>query len=183
MKNIQSTTTSVGTEKPQEYIVGLIYATWCGYCNQMKPAWDKFAENIKNDDGFKNLGGIVKEIESAELDVENNTILKDIHIDLKRETYPCIFKVNKGKLSYYKGDRTEEAFKKWALDSSTTSSNTDGDASKVGVGGGARGGNGYYIRFRDTRRSSNKRKSAYRKKTRRNRSANKNSKSRKYRKN
>jgi len=89
-------------------IVGKIYANNCGYCQMLKPEWNKFKLQIKNN---KNIQ--IKEIEQGEYKKMED--FKERYPDLLVNGYPTIFKIypNK-KIEYYTGDRTAIEMKKWA---------------------------------------------------------------------
>ncbi len=80
----------------KKYIdVVLFHATWCGYCTEMKPEWDKFKENIskmKNKhDGIKIN---VEEYEHSKLEKIGGGKINNVEI----AGYPTIkIKLSNGK--------------------------------------------------------------------------------------
>ena len=94
-------------------IVCKIHSKKCGYCIQMKPEWDKMKNLLK--------GGNVdihefETTEHAEKLKEFNTELKNkFNKELEYDGVPTLARISGGKIDYYKGERTAEEMKKWAL--------------------------------------------------------------------
>lgn len=101
---------------PGDFIVGKIYATWCGHCVALEPKWKKMTNQL-----HKQKKVTIVEIESetmeSDLAVLNNTHLpnSDQKVELNGG-YPTIFKIVDGKISYYEGPREVNPMLKWALE-------------------------------------------------------------------
>ena len=117
-----------GTEKP-DWVVGRIYADWCGHCVNMKEDWVKIKKEMEN--------GKVKflDIEEKEKDTEIPNMNKkyfDREELVKSSGYPTIFmfqvKNPKGTLQYYTGGRTYDLMKGWI---EKTVSHTGGQKRKM----------------------------------------------------
>lgn len=95
-------------------ILGKVYASWCGYCQQLAPEWSKLKKSVKNIQFV--------EIEEKQMNKKNdfetkyakylNTINGKPQLEVNG--YPTIFKIHPNKkIEYYNGPRTAEAMKKW----------------------------------------------------------------------
>ena len=116
-KNKKNRTYKKRPAKQTHVIVGKIYADWCGYCQMMQNDWD----NLKRDLGENKKIEFVDDIEQKnEGDMVNNVnekYLKKSPLKLSLQGgYPTIFKIKNGKLSYFNGERTYDAMKKWCLE-------------------------------------------------------------------
>jgi len=83
-----------------------MYAPWCGHCKSMAPAWEEFAESLKDDDSV-----IVGEFDATSNDVG--------HPAYSVSGYPTIFWIKNGDKKNpqkYQGGRTVDDFKKWVAD-------------------------------------------------------------------
>jgi thiol-disulfide isomerase/thioredoxin len=92
-------------------VVGKLYATWCGHCVELEPVWKK----------MKKLRGI----EFVEIEYDNITQgLEKLNARFKTDVkvndgYPTIFKIERGKVEYYNGERTLPELTKWAKKTQT----------------------------------------------------------------
>jgi thiol-disulfide isomerase/thioredoxin len=93
--------------------IGLVHAKWCGHCTALKPEWDKMKLEVKGNPE-------IREIEHGDenRDSEINKINEQITGDKKVEIqgYPTIFKIDKGELQEYQGERNAKELIKWAND-------------------------------------------------------------------
>jgi thiol-disulfide isomerase/thioredoxin len=101
--------------KPKK-IIGKLFATWCGHCQQMEPEWKKMKDNVikysKND-----------EIEFVEIESKNMkqglaNLNKTFRTNIKLQGgYPTLFKIETGKnrAEYYNGGRTAAEMTKWSM--------------------------------------------------------------------
>jgi hypothetical protein len=97
----------------QMKVVGKIYLNGCGPCGLLKEPWEDLTISLK---------GIVvfKDIEASNMDKElvelNNTYLSGNKQQVSlQEGFPTIYKIDKGKVSYYNGIRDMEPMKSWIL--------------------------------------------------------------------
>ena len=87
------------------------YATWCGACQMMKPEWDKFADNIENDDRYK-----VAVVESKQLPLVSS-------IDENVNHFPSLKKYKKnGSILEFNNGMNQKEFMKFCKSSSKKSS-------------------------------------------------------------
>jgi len=96
--------------------VGLVYAEWCGHCQAFKPEWEKFKENIQVN---KKLSNKITTFEVEDGDVTKDEKIKSINSKIKGgelsvNGFPTIFKIYKGILEYYKGNRDASSLINWA---------------------------------------------------------------------
>lgn len=108
------------TSSTNAFVVGKIYATWCGHCVALEPRWKKLTQQLrKNVPKKRNL--VIAEIESENMDA-GLAALNATHLpnsDKKVELnggYPTIFKIMDGKVTYYEGPREVKPMVIWALD-------------------------------------------------------------------
>jgi len=102
--------TNKHTKKP--VIVGLVYADWCGHCQQLEPEWKKMKQNILNSE-------LSKECEIV--DIESKTVDKKLpkyakmtkEKNIPVEGYPTIFLIKNGMLEKYVGQREANALETW----------------------------------------------------------------------
>ena len=91
-------------------IVGKIYATQCGYCQMLKPEWDKMKSNI---------GNKTNQLQIVEIEANETAKMEDFkrkYPKLQVNGYPTIFKIHTNNhIEYYSGERTAPAMQKWAL--------------------------------------------------------------------
>jgi len=79
------------------------YAPWCGHCKSMAPTWDEFAEAVKDDPIGIKVGKV------------DCTVDKEICAKYEVQGYPTLkLFVEGGKVFDFKGDRTADAFEKFA---------------------------------------------------------------------
>lgn len=95
-------------------VVGKIHAKWCSHCIALVPEWEKMTQQLKQ----KHPNIMVEEVEQS----EEATGLNRINRLYRKRTatqvalqggYPTIFKIVKGKLSYYNGERKADALVEW----------------------------------------------------------------------
>ena len=107
-----------GGRKP-DWIVGRIYADWCGHCVQMKEMWVRLKKDMK-----KKKGGAVVFLDIQDMEMGhklpklNKTYFqKGNHEGVKSSGFPTIFMFqvsNPGNtLEYYKGARDYLSMKTW----------------------------------------------------------------------
>jgi thiol-disulfide isomerase/thioredoxin len=117
----------VSPQYKQPTIIGLIYANWCGHCQQLKPTWDKLKKHITNN---YNKDFTIVEIEADQPDKSEQITKLEQHLDGKKietDGYPTIIKLMGGKVDYYGGNREFADLDAWVT--------TGGLAVKDSVGG------------------------------------------------
>lgn len=123
------------------FVIGKIYADWCGYCQMMNPAWKEMVASIEEEmkpvvveksplkyhkkyvskDGNKVVEVI--EIESESMDDELPYIQKEYSPEIEMQGgFPTLFKIANRKVSYYGGERTAEKMKQWYFSNKKTTS-------------------------------------------------------------
>ena len=85
-----------------ENVVILYYSDMCGHCIQLKPAWNKLCDSIKNK----------KDITIVNVEANNFEHLPEKY-KKNIEGYPTIIKYSRGKKSEYKGNRELADMKKF----------------------------------------------------------------------
>lgn len=95
-------------------VIGLIYANWCGHCQQLKPTWEELKKRIMND--YDNKFTIV-EIEADQADKSEQLAKLEQHLNgekIQAGGYPTMFKLADGKANYYGGARDLDSMMNWA---------------------------------------------------------------------
>ena len=115
-------------EAKPSFVIGKIYATWCGHCVALEPKWKKLVRQLHKIVPKKhNL--VITDIESETMDA-GLAALNATHLpnsDKKVELnggYPTIFKITNGNITYYEGPREVKPMLKWALEGIKTKSIT-----------------------------------------------------------
>ena len=95
-------------------IIGLIYANWCGHCQQLKPTWEELKKRITNN--YDNQFTIVEiEAEQADKAEQLAKLEKELNGEkINIEGFPTVLKINDGKLNYYGGARYLDSMMNWA---------------------------------------------------------------------
>ena len=93
-------------------VVGKIYSKGCSHCVSLKKPW----EDLKN--SLKGGSVIFKDIEARNMDKEladlNNTYLSGNKQQVSlQQGFPTIYKIDKGNVLYYDGNRDMEHMKSW----------------------------------------------------------------------
>ena len=94
-------------------VVGKIYSNGCGHCVALEKTWQTITNKLKG------MNVVVKDIEASIIDDEliklNNTYLGGINspkVSLQ-VGFPTIYKINRGVVSYYEGNRDTEPLLSW----------------------------------------------------------------------
>ena len=96
-------------------VVGKIYANWCGYCQMMQNDWEKMKADLAKGGSFEILD-IEQKNEAEHVNAVNEKYLKNSLTKVALQGgYPTVFKIKNGNLSYFNGERTYDAMKKWCL--------------------------------------------------------------------
>jgi thiol-disulfide isomerase/thioredoxin len=95
-------------------IVGKIYAGWCGHCQMLETPWNQMKANLGKKGGSFEFAEIEQQNEPMGVQKINDTYLKKSSAKLSLQGgYPTLFKIKKGILSYFNGNRTLEDMTKW----------------------------------------------------------------------
>ena len=94
-------------------IVGKIYADWCGHCQTLGPEWKKMKKLIHKKKGKKHL--VFAEIEEKDIDSKLRTLEKTHRVSISANGYPTLFRIKKGKVVYYDGERNADKMTEWYL--------------------------------------------------------------------
>lgn len=100
---VVGTTLEEVVNDPTRDVLVKFYATWCGHCKKLAPAYKKVAEHFANDARFR----------IAEINVPENTVPKKYGV----QGFPTIimFRAGDKKPQRYNGDRTYEDLVKFVL--------------------------------------------------------------------
>jgi thiol-disulfide isomerase/thioredoxin len=116
-KNKKNRTYKKKPTKQTNVIVGKIYADWCGYCQMMQDDWDNLKRDLGENKKIEFVDDIEQKNEADSVNAVNEKYLKKSPLKLSLQGgYPTIFKIKNGKLSYFNGERTYDAMKKWFLE-------------------------------------------------------------------
>ena len=94
-------------------VVLLIFAEWCGHCQNFKPTWNSLKSNNENNENVQFI-----EVEDVnmdkELDTINSMLFKNSETKIDRNRgYPTLAKIEGGKVDYYENERSSESIAKW----------------------------------------------------------------------
>lgn len=97
---------------PQNPIIVLVYASWCGHCEQLKPEWEKMKLSVSS---------ALNIIEIEESEKEQLEKYKQMNPSLVINGYPTIFKIHSnGHVEYFNGERDAANLKKWVTSKHAT---------------------------------------------------------------
>jgi thiol-disulfide isomerase/thioredoxin len=98
-------------------VVGKIHANWCGHCKALVPEWHKMSQSLKQTHPHIMVEEVEQSNEAVGLNRINRLYRKGaVNQVALQGGYPTIFKIVKGKLSYYNGERTSEQLVHWVTD-------------------------------------------------------------------
>ena len=92
-------------------IIAKVYATWCHFCTELIPEWDKMKTILPNSITVVEFESEEKE-DLSKFEAEHNT-------KIEVSGYPTIFKIRPGNPPEYFDnsiDKTAENLKKWVLE-------------------------------------------------------------------
>lgn len=128
-------------------VCGLGFASWCGHCDTLKPKWVQMHNNIR----AKVKKHQYHEPVFAPFEDSNMDLLREFNQKnadyLDNETvnisaYPTIFKIHRGKISYYDGEREPEPMERWFMSESVVKAKKSKKTKKPRFRGGAKKGKG-----------------------------------------
>ena len=94
-------------------IVCKIHSKKCGYCIQMNPEWEKMKDLLKG--GNVDIHEFETTYDAEKLKKFNAELKNKFNKELEYDGVPTLARISGGKIDYYKGERTAEEMKKWAL--------------------------------------------------------------------
>lgn len=96
-------------------VVGRIYSDSCGFCVAMKDAWEKMKTKIQEQG--KELVKFV-DIEAQEMNEKLDDLNKRLVLPQKvsiQGGFPTLFKIHRGKVEYYGGERSADKMYEWYM--------------------------------------------------------------------
>lgn len=116
----------------KKYIMGKVFANWCGACKALKPKWIEMLNQLKISPSEYEEKNTDDETEKSFIINRNGTILEIVQIpgdnlddyknkhpelgNLEANGFPTIFrKPDKSPIEYYYGDREPTAMIQWAM--------------------------------------------------------------------
>jgi thiol-disulfide isomerase/thioredoxin len=115
--NVPSKPTAIVPDN-NTFVIGKIYANWCGHCTALAPKWNKLTKILRKKIPKRQL--VISSIESENVDTGLST-LNQTYLSNSDEKvavqggYPTIFKIVNNKIHYYEGPRELAPMLKWAL--------------------------------------------------------------------
>jgi thiol-disulfide isomerase/thioredoxin len=116
--NVPSKPTTTIVPKKNTFVIGKIYADWCGHCTALAPKWNKLTKLVRKKIPKRQL--VISSIESENVETGLST-LNQAYLSNSDEKvavqggYPTIFKIVNNKIHYYEGPRELAPMLKWAL--------------------------------------------------------------------
>lgn len=102
--------------KKNTVVVGKIYANWCGHCQNMADDWNALKNDLAKRGGSFEFSEIEQTNESKFIPDVNEKYLKKSPVKVALQGgYPTLFKIKRGHLSYFDGNRTFEEMRDWYL--------------------------------------------------------------------
>ena len=99
--------------KKNVVVVGKVYAEWCGHCQSLKPEWAKMKKHILSKKGRKQV--VFMEVEEKQIDGKLRKMEKEYGVKVQANGYPTLFRIEKGKVDYYNGNRQSNAMADWYM--------------------------------------------------------------------
>lgn len=93
-------------------VYGKFWMTGCGYCDAVKGTWDLVVGSLKNHSNYVNVDILSDNIEEGKIGLKVKTNLRE---NIKSDGYPCFYKIVKGNIYYYEGERSVNSMKIWLL--------------------------------------------------------------------
>jgi len=100
------------------FVIGKIYADWCGHCTALAPKWNKLTKLLRTKIPKRHL--VISNIESENVENGLSTLNQQFLSNSDEKVavqggYPTIFKIVNNKIHYYEGPRELAPMLKWAL--------------------------------------------------------------------
>jgi thiol-disulfide isomerase/thioredoxin len=104
--------------KKNNFVIGKIYATWCGHCTALAPKWNKLTKILRKKIPKRHL--IISNIESENVETGLSTLNQTYLYNSDEKVsvqggYPTLFKITNNTIHYYDGPREVAPMLKWAL--------------------------------------------------------------------
>ena len=116
-----------------EWIVGRLYADWCGHCISMKEAWVALKKDMEKEGKIKFIDIQDVEIETKLAELNEKYFLNKTGV--KSGGFPTIFLFQttnpENPPLYYTGERTKEEMKKWIETNTQTKGGKKGGNQKT----------------------------------------------------
>lgn len=105
--------------KKNVFVIGKIYADWCGHCTALAPKWKTLTKILRTKIPKRQL--IISDIEADNVEGGLSTLNQQFLSDSDDKVavqggYPTIFKIVNNKIHYYEGPRDVAPMLKWALE-------------------------------------------------------------------
>lgn len=112
--------------KKPKVVVVKVYAEWCSHCKALAPEWERMEMYLKPH--VMAIGVNSEKLESGKQEVKKHTG-QDLPPVL---AYPTIFRISKGKIEQYDGERRAKQMAGWA--------NGGAEVAEVAIQGAIKGG-------------------------------------------
>jgi len=104
--------------KKNIFVIGKIYANWCGHCTALAPKWNKLTKLLRKKIPKRQL--VISNIESENVETGLSTLNQQFLSNSDEKValqggYPTIFKIVNNTIHYYDGQRELAPMLKWAL--------------------------------------------------------------------
>ena len=95
-------------------VYGKFWMTGCIHCEQVKDTWNEVVRSLENDDKYVNVDILSDNIEEGKKALKEKTRLQE---DIKSDGFPQFYKIIKGHIYYYSGNRNVVNMKDWLTQS------------------------------------------------------------------
>ena len=104
--------------KKNTFVIGKIYAEWCGHCTALAPKWKTLVKILRRKIPKRQL--VISDIEADNVEGGLSTLNQSYLSNSDEKVavqggYPTIFKIVSNKIHYYEGPRELAPMLKWAL--------------------------------------------------------------------
>ena len=91
-------------------VYGKFWMTGCIHCDNVKDMWNEVVHSLKKQHNYVNVDIVSDNIEEGKKALKEQTGLRE---GIKSDGFPQFYKIIKGHIYYYNGDRNVDAMKKW----------------------------------------------------------------------